>query len=227
MISVKEVAKQLIQKTPFLEEALIDDLINISSLARKLKPQIEKVLKKEIQTGAVIIALKRFKSDYIPLAGEGLKKFVSELGDLIVRSGLMHYTFENSSTIGLRQQELIKHIGEKQSYYSVSRGIFETSIVVSNSLTDIITDFFKDEKLIFTKSNLSSITILLPKKRTETIGFYFYVLKNLSFNKINIEELISTTNEFTIIVKDKDIDRAFSILINIKNPDMLDQNNFL
>ncbi len=227
MISIGEVAQQLIQKTPFLEEALSEDLINISSLARKLKPQIEGVLQKEIQVGAVIIALKRLKTNFVNSSGVGLKQFVSEMGDLIVRSGLMHFTFENSGTLGIRQQDLIKHIGENQSYYSVSRGIFETSIVVSNSLTNLITEIFKDEKLIFQKDSLSSITLRLPKKRDETIGFYFYILKNLSFRKINIEELISTTNEFTIIVKDNDIDRAFSILMKLKNPEMIDQNSFL
>ena len=227
MISIGEVAQQLIQKTPFLEEALSEDLINISSLARKLKPQIEGVLQKEIQVGAVIIALKRLKTNFGNTSGVGLKQFVSEMGDLIVRSGLMHFTFENSGTLGIRQQDLIKHIGENQSYYSVSRGIFETSIVVSNSLTNLITEIFKDEKLIFQKDSLSSITLRLPKKRDETIGFYFYILKNLSFRKINIEELISTTNEFTIIVKDNDIDRAFSILMKLKNPEMIDQNSFL
>ena len=227
MISIGEIAKQLIQQTPFLEEALFEDIINISSLARKLKPKIEEVLKKEVQIGAVIIALKRVKSNYIELPNSGLKQFVNDLGDLIVISGLMHFTFENSETIGLRQQDMIKHIGQNQSYYSVSRGIFETSIVVSNSLSKLITEIFKDEKLIFQKEDLSSITLRLPKKRNETIGFYFYILKNLSFRKINIEELISTTNEFTIIVKDNDIDRAFSILMKIKNPEMIDQNSFL
>lgn len=226
MISIGEVAKQLIQKVPFLEEALGEDLINISSLARKLKPQIEGVLQKEVQLGAVIIAIQRIKPEYTNILSPGLKQFVSNLGDLIVRSGLMHFTFENSASLGIRQQDLIKHIGENQAYYSVARGIFETSIVVSKSLIDLVAQIFKEENLIFQKKDLSSVTLRLPKKRDETIGFYFYILKNLSLKRINIEELISTTNEFTIIVKDKDIDRAFSILMNLKKSVSYEQNNF-
>ncbi len=226
MISIGEIAKQLIQQTPYLEEALAEDLINISSLGRKLKPQIEKILQKNVQVGAIIIALKRIKSNYVALPNPGLKQFVNNLGDLIVRSGLTHYTFENSGSIGLCQQDLIKHIGENQSYYSVSRGIFETSIVISNSLSELLVKIFKNEKQICQKDNLSSITLRLPKKRNQTIGFFFFILKNLSLKNINIEELISTTNEFTIIVKDNDIDRAFSILMNIKNPDLIDQTGF-
>ena len=216
MISVKEVSKQLIQKIPFMEEALGEDLINISSLARKLQPQISEVLQKKIKIGAVIIAINRIKQEYTAIPKPGLKQFVSKLGDLIVRSDLKHYTFENSGTIGLRQQDMIKHIGKSQSYYSASKGIFETSIVVSSNLENYVKEIFKDEKLIFQKDNLSSITMLLSKIRNETLGFYFYILKNLSLRRINIEELISTTNEFTVIIKDKDVDRAFSILMNLK-----------
>ncbi len=226
MISVGEIAKQLIQQIPYLEEALEEDLINISSLGRKLKPKIEKILQKEIQVGAIIIALKRIKSEDISLHNKGLKQFINNLGDLIVRSGLTHYTFENSGTIGSCQQDLIKHIGENQAYYSVSRGIFETSIVISKSLSKLLVEIFKNEKQISQKDNLSSITLRLPKKRNQTVGFFFFILKNISLKNINIEELISTTNEFTIIVKDKDIDRAFSILMNIKNPDLIEQNGF-
>ena len=72
------------------------------------------------------------------------------------------------------------------------------------------------EKLIFQKYSLSSITLRLSLKRTETTGFYYYILKELALEKINIEELISTTNEFTILVNDNDIDRAFSVLMRLK-----------
>lgn len=218
MISIGEIARQLIQKTPFLEEAMEEDLINISSLARKLKPQIEGVLHKEIQLGAVIIAIKRMKPDYPRKMNVGLKEFINNLGDFIVRSGLMHYTFENSNTLALRQRDLIMQISENQIYFTVSHGVFETTLVVSNSITKLVNQLFADEKLIFQKPNLSSVTLRLPVKRSETVGFYYYILKNLALKKINIEELISTTNEFTILVSDKDIDRAFSVLMNLKNP---------
>ena len=40
MRTIGEIVKDLIRKTPFMEEALDEELINVSSLARKLKPQI-------------------------------------------------------------------------------------------------------------------------------------------------------------------------------------------
>jgi len=216
MRPIGEIVKRLIRETPFLEEALDEGLINISSLSRKLKPQIEKELQKDIQTGAIVMAIKRYDPGYNYNLNFGLKQFVANLGDFIVQSGLMHYTFENSKTIALRQRELIDSVSGDQIYYSVSRGIFETTVVVSKSTTKLVEQIFAKEKLIFEKYGLSSITLRLPKKRDETTGFFYYILKNLAIEKINIEELISTTNEFTILVSEKDIDRAFSILMRLK-----------
>ncbi len=216
MKTIGEIVKKLIRGTPFLEEALEEDLINTSSLARKLKPQIERELRKEIKTGAIVMAIKRHDTGNNYNLKFGIKHFVSNLGDLIVQSGLMHYTFENSNTLPEKQIELINRISGDQIYYSVSRGIFETTVVVSNSTTQLVEEIFKDEKLIFQKRALSSITLRLPKERDETTGFFYYILKNLAIENINIEELISTTNEFTILVSENDIDRAFSILMRLK-----------
>ena len=216
MITIGEIVKRLIRETPFLEEALEEGLLNTSSLARKFKPQIEKELYKEVQTGTIIMAIKRYNPVYNYKIKFGIKQFISDLGELIVQSGLMHYTFENSKTIARHHQELINKITGDQIYYTVSRGIFETTVVVSNSLTTIVEKIYAREKLIFQKQNLSSITLRLPKKRDETIGFFYYILKNITMGNINIEELISTTNEFTILVHDNDIDRVFSILMGLK-----------
>lgn len=216
MKSIGEIVKKLIREMPFLEEALEEGLINVSSLSRKFKPRIEKELKKSVQLGAIDMAIKRYDPDITYNFKYGLKQFVSTLGDFIVQSRLMHFTFENSSTLNERERELIAHIEGDQFYYSISRGIFETTIVVSSSKAQLVEKIFSNEKLIFKKYNLASITLRLPKKRNQTSGFFFYILKTLAIDKINIEELISTTNEFTILVSEKDIDRAFSILMQLK-----------
>jgi len=216
MRTIGEIVKQLVRESPFLEEALDEGLINISALARKLKPQVENELRKNVQTGAIVMAIKRYDPGYNYKLKFGIKEFVSNLGDLIVQSGLMHYTFENSNTLAEKHKELVNRISGDQIYYSVSRGIFETTVVVSNSTTKLVEEIFAEEKMIFQKYGLSSITIRLPQKRDETTGFFYYILKNIALENINIEELISTTNEFTILVREKDIDHAFSILMRLK-----------
>ena len=83
-------------------------------------------------------------------------------------------------------------------------------------MKDEVVKLFKTEKGTGITDNLASITIKLPNENIEISGIYYYILKRIAWEGININEIISTTNEFTIVVKDKDIDRAFSILMSLK-----------
>jgi len=99
-------------------------------------------------------------------------------------------------------------------------GVHETTIVASNSLDPAIENIFRDEKLLARKSGLGSVTIMLPENNTEISGVYYFILKSLAWGGINILEIISTTNEVTIVVEEKDMHRAFPLLLGLKKPNI-------
>jgi aspartokinase len=45
---------------------------------------------------------------------------------------------------------------------------------------------------------------------------YYFILKQLAWANIPLQEIISTTNEITLVVKEKDINNAFAILMDLK-----------
>jgi aspartokinase len=73
-----------------------------------------------------------------------------------------------------------------------------------------------EEELIHSLDNLASITIKLPKSNLEQSGVYYFILKQFAWANIPVQEIISTTHEITLVVKESDITRSFSILINLK-----------
>ena len=75
---------------------------------------------------------------------------------------------------------------------------------------------FEEEELINSMSKLASITIKLPKINLEQWGIYYFILKQLAWANIPVQEVISTTHEITLVVKEEDINRTFSILIDLK-----------
>lgn len=217
MITISEAVKGLLTQLPFLEEALSDNLVNVSSLARKLLPDIEKKLKKPVKEGAVIMAINRLAPNYYHKINIGLKDFVTHLGDFTVRSDLVDYTYANTDSLR-RKQSIILNQLENQSgvFYTFSQGVNETTIIVSDSQETLMDELFKTEALISKNNDLATITIGLPLENTEISGFYYFILKNLAWEGVNIMDIISTTNEFTIVVREEDITRAFSILRRIK-----------
>lgn len=217
MITIAQVVNQIISRSPFLEEALAEDLINVSSLARKILPEVSEHIGKPLKTGAVIMAINRRQPRYEHKIRKGLKEFVRQLGDFTVRSNLMDYTFENSNRLRKNQALLLKHLEEQMNiFYTVSQGIRETTIIISASQETLMDRLFKSERLVGKKKHISTITMQLPEGNNEMYGVYYYILKQLAWEGINIVEVISTTNEFTIVVHDRDINTAFARCLELK-----------
>jgi hypothetical protein len=216
-MSIGRITEEIINRSPFLREALTEDLINVSALARKIKPEIEELSKKKVKEGAIVMAIKRMSPGYYHKINLKIKQFMGTLGDFLVRSDLEDFTFENSATLTLKQADLMKKINEKQDvFYTFCNGVNESTIITSASVVDSLKEVFKKEKLKSHNKDLASITIKLPTSNTEISGIYYYILKHLALEGINIVEIVSTANEFSVVVNSDDIDAAFSVLMQLK-----------
>ncbi|MFL0139483.1 hypothetical protein V2647_08740 [Tenacibaculum maritimum] len=205
------------RKTPFIEEALHEKLINVSSLARVILPEVSLLLKKEVKIGAVMMAINRLSPANELRIRKNIKKLALDLGDVIVRSDLCDFTFKNTTSLLKEIAKILSKSADSNDYFlTVSQGIFETNIVTSKNLQPYVQEIFKKEILINSVVNLASITIKLPKENLEQSGIYYFILKQLAWANIPVQEVISTTNEMTIVVKDKDVNETFSILMDMK-----------
>lgn len=217
MESIGKLTEDIINRSPFLRESMTEGLINISALARKIQPEIEEATGKEIKEGAIVMAIKRMSPGLYHKLNIKIKNVLGELGDFLVRSNLSDFTYQNSDTLGAKQSELIRLLNsESDGFFALCRGVTETTIITNDKHKDIINRLFTSEKLIASTQNLASVTVKLPHINTEIYGIYYYILKQLAWEGINIIEVISTANEFTIIVAQDDVDKAFKILMQLK-----------
>ena len=212
MITIPEVVDEIIKKSPFLEEALSQKIVNLSALARQIKEEVERQVMKKVQEGAIIMALKRL-SLRLEVRMKSQQKLFTNVPELMVRSHLMELTLANSVQLIEKQKKLLKEIKTEQNYFiNFTHGIFETTIIASKDLKNIILTILKGEKLISQFDNLASISIQLPKSTVMVPGAYSYILKALVWGGINVIEVVSTCHEFTLIFEEKDIVSSFSIL---------------
>ncbi|MET2983662.1 hypothetical protein [Aureibaculum conchae] len=217
MKTIQQAVTAIINKTPFIEEALYDKLINVSSLARVIKPEVEKLLRKDIKEGAIMMAINRLSPSSVLKIRKNIRKIAFSSGDFIMRSDLCDYTYKNTPTLVPKITKLLNDIGnDSDNFFTISQGVFETSIVVSKKIESKIENIFKDEEILWSATNLASLTIKLPKTNVEQSGIYYFILKQLAWANISVQEVISTTNEITIVVKETDIKQTFSILMDMK-----------
>src|SRR5438309_5229850 len=106
MVTVPEIVEKIIKRSPFLSEAIEKDIINYSSLARLLKPEIEQMLIKPVSEAAILMALRRLAHE-INQNFTYTNIFVSP-PDVIVRSNLVEFTFYNSETLRKKYQKFLE-----------------------------------------------------------------------------------------------------------------------
>lgn len=212
MLTVPSLVEEYVAKSPYLEEGLLRNLINLSSLARVIKPELEKRLYKPISEGSIVMSLKRL-SISLKSKNTGLDKILAQLTDITIRSNLVELTFDNSSTLLAKQTKLLTEIsGQKNNFLTFSTGVYETSIFISANLSSKVEELFKEEKLRNKMGDLSAITIILPEEAVYVPGVYYSMLKTLAWEGINFVEVVSSFTELTIIVENSKIDKAFSVL---------------
>lgn len=211
MITVPEETKRIIERSRYLVEAMSKDLINYSSLARYIKPELEKSLMKQVSEASIIMAIKRIAEDLKPKFAP-LTIFVGT-PEMIVRSNLIEFTVKNEQSLRKKYKELSEFYSDEQKYFfTLTEGVFETTIIVSQDLRDNIKSILQSEHILSEVNNLSSITIRLPKENIDTPGVYYFFLKSLAWEGINIVEIVSTPNEVSLILDDRDVNAAFAIL---------------
>ena len=218
MKTISSVVEQYIKSKPFLLSSLSQGIINLTSLARIMMPELEAHLGKDVKQGAVVMSLKRLSEELDFKINYKISKVLKNIGEITVRSSLTDFTYVISDTLLDNQAKLISEINKQQDiFYTSSRGVNETNIVTSTSVEPMVEAIFKNEKLTHKIENLSSITVKLPQENISTPGVYYYIFQRLAWEGIIIHEVISTTNEFTIIVSYDQIDVAFKVIKDLKN----------
>lgn len=209
MTSVPEAVEKIIRRSRYLSEAFSKEIINTSALARYIKPEVEEILLKKVSQPSIIMAIRRVSVN--KKTQPKYRKIMSYPPEMIVRSNLRAIYIQNSLEISDILSKIIKY-NNGNYFINVAQGITETTIIASNNLYGEIKSLLKSQKIISEFSNLSGITVRLSKEAITTPGIYYFFLKSIAWEEINLQEIISSYQELTLVFKDEDINRAFSIL---------------
>ena len=213
MITVPEVLKDIIKERPYLEDYLLDGVINHSSLARILLPEVEHRTMKQVSEAAVTVAIKRIQKDL----KQSNVNTDTKIGrpDIIVRSNLCEITLQNSETLAKKVNSLIVKVSHNKQYlFVVTQGVFETTIILSNELTEEMSSLAESEIVVSQFKQLAAITLKYQTDIISLPGVYYQVLRPLAMEGVSFTEIASTYSELTLILQQKHVEEAFRLINN-------------
>jgi hypothetical protein len=217
MLSIASKVEQIVTESPFLTEGMALGLINLSELARQLRPELETALWKPVGQAAVVMALRRL-SDRLPelQAPKSQPIMVPRMSELTTRTELILFTYKLSDNSNECQRQLLA-LAEKYpgSFVTVTRGVHEMLVVCSRPLMHLVEMAFASERQLAVVENLTALTLRLNPATLKTPGIYHAVLKKLAWDKISVVTMMCTFTELTILLEQSQTGAAFSVLSNV------------
>lgn len=210
MISIPEKVETIVNESPYLREALSDDIINLSALARKIQPQIAEELMKPVSNEAVFMALQRYQKSLKPYYTVNPAEYLANLG---LRSDLVELTVKNSPALLSKISAFADKAAKKHANVFVfTQGMYETTIITSSNLEHELKIDLNGEALGHKIECLVGITLERTHGQIETTGVLQYPLRILAWKEISVIEIVTTLNDIMLIVREFEVDRAVTAI---------------
>ena len=213
MITISQAVEQAIANSPLYGEAMLQEIVNHSAIARKIKPAVEEVLLEPVTEGAITIALKRY--------GEKLRKehkSVSKdftIRNISIRSDLTALIFQNSPVLQNIHQKILPMSISEDAFVHFAQGSRESSFIVSDTCVPVLKKLASKEKMIAEYPNLSAISVRMPPEVMHVTGVFAPFVQALAWRQISIFQIVSHFTEITFLVSDKDADQAFNTIKSV------------
>jgi hypothetical protein len=210
MVTISHLVKNIIQKKPIMQEAIIQNIASFALLAEKLQPEIEKELGKKVKLPAIVMALRRhaeeLKSKHKPIKFD----FSSEI---IMKTNLCDIVVQKSTNALSKLKQLQSLVSyEKGDVLNMIHGTTEISIITNQRYKDKVLKLLKPEKIIKIEENLVSLSLRFSKEFFYTPGVISSIIRKLAWEGVNIFEIVSTFTELTIITGKKDAMKGYNAL---------------
>ncbi len=208
MIKISDAIKEIISENSFLEFGICNKLLNLTQLAKFIKPLLEVKTKKEIQTSAIVMNLSRLQKKYSEEINVDEDLF--QIDNISVFSNLVTLTFTKTPETHKQINKAYEKIFSK-GYCSFSESMGEITIIFEQNFYSKIISIIS-EKPKYENQNVSAIGVKFSEELFHNIGLLNILMQKLTLQGINLIEITSTFTEFIFYIEEKDLSKAFDTL---------------
>lgn len=210
MVTISQITHKLIDKRIYIQEAMNNGIVSYSSLAKKLKLEVEELLEKPVKTHAIEMALRRYAERVKEKHQQIMFDYSS---DIIMKTKICDISVSRSPTLIERLKKLYDIITfDKGDILNIIQGSTELSIVTNERYKKKTLEILKNEKILNTEESLVSLTMTFSRDFLYTPGVIFNIIRNIAWENINIYEIVSTNTELTFIIHKKDAMKGYKTL---------------
>lgn len=209
MPNITKLSEEYIANHPSIKDCLKSDLINFSSLSRKISKELSLNVKKDFD--AILIACRRYqrKLQNEEIRENKISKILKN-SKIEIKNKVIAVVLEKDIFFGTLQN-IEKEIKRKKEIFRIIEGASAITVITTEEFSDLINKSFRN-KIIVENTNLAEITIKSPKEIEEVPGTYAYLCSLFGENNINIVETLSCWTDTIFLIDEKDTGKVISLL---------------
>ena len=205
--SVPHAVREVIGSNTLFFQALSTGIANYTALAQKIKPEVEKLTKSEVNVNTLVVAIKRFADS---LDGNDYEFHPIFDGIRMTLTGsIIDIDFHGTDDA----YQVLDEIFELGSGYNMFRTNKQIRLFAEDM--DEIRSMFKSSHKGATgeiKDGLSKITITVQSDKENTYEVLSIVLSILHNNRIPLYNAFFTQNEIVLILGMEDAAKAYEVI---------------
>ena len=211
MVTISHIVNKLVDERIYLHEALSKGIASYGSVAKHLKPEIEKELGKNVEHSAIVTALRRY-AEKLTTRFNGVR-FNTKYSEVNLKTHIIDINV-------LRTQELFDKLKrfydlinfEKGDILHVVYGRTHVAIITNERYKEKILKLLQNQKIKKIEEDLVALSFTVGKERIEEPGVLFKLTRSLAWENINVVEIISVDLEVTFIVNKNDATKGYNAL---------------
>jgi aspartokinase len=211
MVTISHVVNKLVDERIYLHEALSKGIASYGSVAKHLKPEIEKELGKEVDHFAIVTALRRYAAKLATRFNE--VKFNTTFSEVNLKTHIIDINVIKTQELFDKLKRFYDLINfEKGDILHVIYGRTHVAIITNERYKEKILNLLQNQKIKRIEENLVALSFTVGKERIEMPGVLFKITRSLAWENINVVEIISVDLEVTFIVDKNDAIKGYKAL---------------
>jgi aspartokinase len=209
--SISSAVREIINNDISFQDSLERGYCNISAVARIIKPQVNRLLEKNIRVESIITALKRSRKFYDiqdrPMLSILASSTISVKTDVAkISAGKGKRTMEKVARALTRYAE---------DFISVSESALSVTMVIEDTSLHKLKAIFANSNILEVEAGLAAIIVNSPERIIKTPGCAFAFYNQLARRHINIDDTVSCYTDTIMLVNMVDVGKAFNALAEL------------
>ncbi len=185
----------------------MQDIVSYASLAKKIRPDIEKELGKKVKHSAVVMALRRAKDK---VNKKNTRLDLSNSLEIVLKNNLYNVTVK-------RKLDSVKKVENNlKSEFIKIFGDDCIDLIFNKTHYDKVKSILEDYK-INEEFDLSKVKIKYSEDFKNKPGVIAAITRRLAWNDISIKHFLTTSKEIMVFIDSKKGAKAYNILSGLEN----------